>query len=74
MIGPEPMTCENLNLLGGPGELVTLHSLCHKGAPLLISYAVDEQCLVLICAICRRLSAKIQVAECIPAIISEEVH
>lgn len=69
------MTRENFDALGqaSGGELVAISPVCHTGLPVFVAYSINEGCLVLICAACRKLVAKVQVATTTGP-CSEEVH
>ena len=61
--GPEPMSREVLDQLGHGGDnMVSIFPVCHTGAPVFVVYSIEEGCLALVCAVCRQIICKVQVA------------
>jgi len=58
--GPEAMTRANLDLLGD--DVISIFPVCHMGAPVFVAYLTEEGTLALTCAVCRKLVAKVMVA------------
>ncbi len=71
--GPEPMTRANLDLLGDGIDVISVAPVCHTGAPVFVVYSPEEGALALVCAVCRKLVAKVQVADTGPQ-PSEGIH
>lgn len=71
--GPEPMTRANLDALGNEGEVITISPVCHTGAPVFVAYEPDQGALALFCPVCRKLVAKVRVADT-GAPLCEGVH
>lgn len=71
--GPEPMTRLNLDQLGGGIDVISIAPVCHTGAPVFVVYSPIDGALALVCAACRKLVAKVQVADTGPQ-MSEEIH
>jgi hypothetical protein len=56
------MTRQNLDSWGD-GGIISIAPVCHTGAPVFVAYSNVEGALALVCSVCGKLVAKIQVAD-----------
>jgi len=71
--GPEALNRADLDVLGDGVDVISIAPVCHTGAPVFVGYSAHEGALALVCAVCRKLVTKVQVADTGPQ-SSEEIH